>query len=263
MADSEFSRGPARRPAPVIEGPTLQWATGLPTVNRQLYAGWLIEAGILDDLDGALKSAGFPQISIKHGNGNIVTHTAVETANVFVLADGVQSLAEMKHTHERYGVAFGWRTLDSGRQQSVLKMRVLLRELLMVGYTDPITLTVKSTLTGDVITALTRHCEVLDAIDAFRALDKKPAIKPPFYACSLPLGPGAEVARGSGGQTKEITPPEAKIPMPITKEYIAAHWIKRDWIGCVEPLIDATIAWSVDESQRIAEVPAQSYEAAA
>jgi len=250
--DTEFTRGPARRPSTVVEGPTLQWATGLPTANRQIYSGWLIEAGILDDLDGALQSAGFSQITIKHGSGKLVTHTAIETANVFVLADGVQSMAEMKRTNDRYGVAFGWRTLEGGRQQSVLKARVMLHELLAVGYTDPLILSVKSTLTGDVLAALTRQYEVLDAVDAFRALDNKPAMHAPFYAASIPLGPGKEVARGSNGQTKEITPPIANIPAPVTKDYIKAHWIKRDWAAIIEPMIDETIAWSVTTSQAIA-----------
>ena len=63
---------------------------------------------------------------------------------------------------------------------------------------------------------------------------------------------GDEVARGSGQNTKEITPPVAKIPQPITKEYIRAAWCKRDWVAVIEPLIDPTVAWSVAESQRIA-----------
>jgi hypothetical protein len=42
-----------------------------------------------------------------------------------------------------------------------------------VGYAEPL-LTVKSTLAGDLIAALMRQYDVLDAIDAFRAEDKKP-----------------------------------------------------------------------------------------
>ena len=251
MADAEFTRS-ARRPAPVVEDALIQWATGLQTVNRQIYAGWMVEAGKQDDLDGAMESAGFSKVTIKHGSGKVVTHWAIETANLFILADGVQTSAELKRSAERYGVAYGWRTTDTGRQQSVLKARVMLRELLAVGYTDPLTLSVKSTLTGDVLAALLAQYDVLDAVAAFRALDGKPAMQPPLYACYLPIGPGNEVARGSGTNTKEITPPVAKIPQPITKEYIRAAWCKRDWIAVIEPLIDPTIAWSVAESQRIA-----------
>src|SRR5262249_26896940 len=196
----------AGRPRPRLADPLLQWATGLQTKERRIYAGWLVEAGRHADLDEAMERASFSQVVIKHGAGNLVTHWAIETANVFVIAEGVQSIGEMRHTDERYGIAFGWRTLEGGRLQSQLRCRVVLRPLLEAGFAEPLLLTVKSTLTGDLLTALMRQYEVLDAIDAFRVSDKKPPLQPPFYACSIPLGPGQEVARGSGGQTKEIAP---------------------------------------------------------
>ena len=236
---------------PRVADPLLQWATGLQTKERRIYAGWLAEAGKIDALDDAMAQAGFSQVTIKHGSGNMVTHWAVETANLFVVADGVQSIGEMKHTEERYGIAFGWRTLEGGRQQSVLRFRGFLQELLNVGFAEPLLVTVKSTLTGDLIAALTRQYEVLDAVDALRAQDKKPPLQPPFYACSIPLGPGQEVARGSGGQTKEIAPIVANIPTPITKEYIRAHWIKREWSALIEGMLDDTIRWSINASQLI------------
>jgi hypothetical protein len=240
-----------------VADPLLQWATGLQTKERRIYAGWLAEAGKIETLDEAMAEAGFNQVTIKHGSGNMVTHWAVETANLFVIAEGVQSIGEMKHTEERYGIAFGWRTLEGGRQQSVLRFRGFLQELLNVGFYEPLLVTAKSTLTGDLIGALTRQYDVLDAVDAFRKLDKKPPLQAPFYACSIPLGPGQEVARGSGGQTKEITPPIANIPNPITKEYVRAHWIKREWAALIEDgrggpsLIDQTIAWSITNSKQI------------
>jgi hypothetical protein len=257
MEDVTFTRGPARRPAPRVADPLLQWATGLQTKERRIYAGWLAEAGKIEALDEAMAQAGFSQVTIKHGSGNMVTHWAVETANLFVIAEGVQSIGEMKHTEDRYGIAFGWRTLEGGRQQSVLRFRGFLQELLNIGFYEPLLVTAKSTLTGDLIAALTRQYDVLDAVDAFRKLDKKPPLQPPFYACSIPLGPGEEVSRGSGGQTKEITPPVANIPNPITKEYIRAHWIKREWAALIEDgrggpsLIDQTIAWSITSSKQI------------
>lgn len=248
--DTTFSRGPARRPIPQVADPLLQWASGLPTKDRRVYAGWLVETGKHEELDDAMARAHFSPIVIKHGAGNLVTHWAVEVANVFVVAEGVQSIGEMKHTNERYGIAFGWRTLEGGRQQSQLRARVFLRELLECGFSEPLLLTVKSTLTGDLLTALTRQYDVLDAVDAFRAVDKKPPLQPPFYACSIPLGPGAEVARGSV-QTKEITPMVARIPTPVTKEHIRAHWIKRDWVGLVEARLDDTVRWSTETSLAI------------
>jgi len=253
MADDSvtFHRGPARRPLPRVADPLLQWATGLQTKEKRIYAGWLIEAGKHEALDQAMNDAGYTQVTIKHGSGNLVNHWAVETANLFVVAEGVQSINEMKYTEERYGIAFGWKVLEGGRMQSQLRCRVFLAELLTVGFTEPLLLTAKSTLTGDVIAALTAQYAVLDAVDAFRTQDKKPAINPPFYACSIPIGPGQEIARGSGNQTREITPPITSIPSPITKEYVRSHWIRRDWASLIEGMLDDTIRWSVTSSKLI------------
>ncbi len=249
--DRLFSRGPTRRPLPRVADPLLQWSTGLTTKERQIYSGWLCEAGRNGALDEAMEEAGFSQVTIKHSGGNFVTHWAIETANLFVVAEGVQSLSEMKHSPDRFGITFAWRTLEGGRQQSQMRFRAFLHELLDVGFCEPLLVTAKSTLTGDLTTALMRQYDVLDAIDAFRAADQRPPLKPPFYACSIPLGPGTDVARGSA-QTKEISPIVANIPNPITKDYIRAHWIKSEWVALIEGLLDETIAWSVATSKLLA-----------
>src|ERR671933_250886 len=83
MEDVTFTRGPARRPAPRVADPLLQWATGLQTKERRIYAGWLAEAGRIEALDEAMEQAGFSQVTIKHGSGNMVTPWAVEPANQF------------------------------------------------------------------------------------------------------------------------------------------------------------------------------------
>src|SRR5689334_10236509 len=89
MDDVTFTRGPARRPMPRVSDPLLQWATGLQTKERRIYAGWLAEAGKIDALDAAMEQAGFALVTIKHGSGNMVSHWAVETANLFVVGGGV------------------------------------------------------------------------------------------------------------------------------------------------------------------------------
>lgn len=252
MEDITFARGPARRPLPRVADPLLQWATGLHTAERRIYVGWLTEAGRNPVLDAAMEQAGFATVTIKHGSGNVVTHWAVDTATMFVVAEGVQTISEMQHSSERYGIAFGWgRHPTTGRQQSQIRFRALLRELLEVGYDEPLLVTAKGTLTGDIITALMQQYTVLDAVDALRATAGKPPLTPPFYACSIPLGPGQEVARGST-QTKEITPPIAVVPTPVSRDYIAAHWIKRPWVARIEAMLDQTIAWSVNASAQIA-----------
>jgi len=253
--DVAFTRGPARRPAPT--DPLLQWATGLPTTRKAIYAGWLIQSYQSEALDEALLAAGFDCVSIRHGAGNVVEHWALPSASLFVICEGVQSIGEMKQTAERYGIAFGWRGAGGqgsgvgSRPQSVLRCRVLIRELLQAGYTEPLLLSLKSTLTGDFLAALMRQYDVLDALANFRAEAKKPPMPLPFYACSIPLGPGEAVARGSV-QTKEITPMAALVPTPITREYVLAHWIKREWVPIIEGLLDQTVAWSTTTSQLIA-----------
>lgn len=251
MEDVTFSRGPARRPTIRLTDPLLQWSTGLQTQQRSIYAGWLIQTGRVEALDEAMQKAGYTTVTIRHSGGNLVTHWAVETANLFIIAEGVQSLAEMRTVSERYGIAYAWRTLPDGRPQSVLKFRAFMRELLAVGYTDPLVVSVKSTLTGDVLEALIHQYDVLDTIDQLRADQGQPPLNPPFYACSIPLGPGQEVARG-GAQKKEIVPIVAQIPDPIDRPYLVSHYIRKAWVPLIEEMLDTTIAWSVATSTQIA-----------
>lgn len=249
MEDVTFSRGPARRPQLAAE-PLIQWATGLPTKARSLYAGWLVEAGKVPEVDDAM-GLSFDQIEIKHGSGNVVTHWSIPTANLIFICEGVQSIGEMKNTEDRYGIAFGWTVRDDNRPQSKLVARVLLRENLENGIVKPLQLSLKSTLTGDLLAALGRQFDVLDAVAAFRKLDKKPPLDLPFYAFSIPIGPGEEVKRGSGGQTKEISPPVAYIDTPVTKDYAKTHYIRREWVASIEDMIEPTVRWSVQLSKMI------------
>jgi hypothetical protein len=245
-----FTRPAARRPIERPREPLLQWATGLTTKDRQIYAGWLVEVGKDFDLDAAMEQAKIGRVTIKHGSGNLVTHWALETASLFIVCDGVQSIAEMASTQERFGIAFGWRRTEDGRQQSVLRCRVLIQELCAVGYCQPLLLSLKSTLTGDFLSALIKHYETLDSINPIRKASGKPEIAVPFYAVSIALGAGAEVARGSGGQTREIAPMVEVGPRD--KAYIASHWCKRPWVEAIEGLADETILWSRAQSVKIA-----------
>lgn len=252
LDDVTFSRGPARRPLPRVADPLLQWATGLQTSDRRLYAGWLAEVGRSQALDDAMTTVGFDQVTIKHGSGNLVTHWAVETANLYVIAEGVQTMGEMQRTSERYGIAFGWRTLQGGRQQSQIRFRALLADLTEVGYTEPLLVTAKGTLTGDMLLSLLRQYDVLDACAAERARSGKQPRDLPLYAFHLALGPGTDVTRGSGSATKEITPVVANVPAAIDRDYLKAHYITKPLVPIIEGMLDDTIAWSVATSIQIA-----------
>ena len=243
-----FTRAAARRPIERPREPLLQWATGLPTTKRELYAGWFVEAGQDADLDDAMGRAGFAPVAIKHGAGNVVTHWALPVCSFFVVCDGIQTITEMRDSVDRYGIAFGWRSLD-GRPQSVLRARVFVQELCAVGYIQPLLLSVKSTLTGDLLRCLIDHYQVLDSINPIRAAAGKPPISVPFYAVAITLGAGSEVQRGSG-QTKEITP-MTEIGAR-DRAYVLAHWCRREWVQAIESQVDATIIWSRAESSKIA-----------
>lgn len=247
MDDIQFQRGPARRPDTADALPVLQWATGLTTTQREIYAGWLIETGKHEALDAAMTVAGFVTVAIKHSGGNVVSHWRVETANIFVAADGVQSLAEMKADPTRYGVAFWWGTTEDGRARSQLRAQVFLRDLLNVGYTEPVLLSVKSTLTGDILNALGRIYDLLDAVDALRTTQGKPPLQPPFYAVSLPIGAGEEVQRGAT-QKKGITPPVAVLPETLDREWLSDHYILREWVPVLEAATERAVAWSTRRS---------------
>lgn len=257
MDDITFQRGPARRPDAADALPVLQWATGLTTTQREVYAGWLVETGKHEDLDAAMTAAGFATVAIKHGNGNVVTHWRVEVADLFIAADGVQGLAEMKADPARYGVAFWWGTTEDGRARSQLRAQVFLRPLLDVGYTEPLLLSVKSTLTGDILAALMRVYDILDALDALRTAQGRPALNAPFYAVSLPIGAGAEVQRGAT-QKKGIVPPVALLPETLDGEWLVGQYIKAAWVATLEAATDRAVAWSTRISATGDELPSDT-----
>lgn len=243
--DDAFTRGPARRPLSVVQSPTLQWATGLPTENQAVYAGWLYQWGQDAELDAAMERAGVRATTIQHSGGVLVMHWALPAVQVFVIAESVQELHELRETTERYGIALWW-THQDGRICSHLRCRVLVRELLAVGYEQSLTLSVKSTLTGDLLAAFARQYAVLDQAAAL--WDRAEL---PFYAFSLPLGPGAEVTRGSGSQARTIVPVVASVPEPVDENYLTAQWTIQAWAERVEGLLDATVARSEDVSRRM------------
>lgn len=238
MTEYQFARGAAKRPtAPTDKLVRLQWASGLPTTDRRLYAGWLIQVGQDDTLDVLLESAEHEAVTIKHGSGNQVQHWAFDTLSLFVVCDGVQSLADIRGTSERYGIALGWGEKD-GRRESRLELQAFAQELLDIGYDEPILFSCRSTMTGDVVAALGEHFRVLDR--ATRAV--------PFYAFSVPITLGAAVMRGKSGAQKEICPPVAIIPEVITREYMADHYVSRDLAPRIEKMLDSVVPWSVQRS---------------
>jgi hypothetical protein len=251
MSDEvRFQRGGARRPIPEVRDTLMQWASGLPTTDRRIYSGWMIEAGKDSELDEAMDAAQFNRVTIKHSGGKIVTHWAIEVAKLFVVCDGIQTITEMNHSIERLGIAFGW-CQNNGRNQTVLRLRCYLYELLLVGYTQPIMISMRGTVTGDLLAALMSHYAAMDAINQLRQEQGKPHIDLPFYSLACPIGPGQETTRTNGQQGREIIPPAYALDQPIDRDTLKRLYIKQAWVPIIEQEVQTTIEWSVRESKRI------------
>lgn len=216
----------------------LQWAIGLPTKDRSLYAGWFVQRGKDEQLDTCAAAAGLPTVTIKHSEAGLVEHWRLDTADLFIIAEGLQSTAEMGVTSERYGVAYWWETTEQGREISQLRARVLVKQLVDAGYTQPLTLTVKSTLTGDVLNAFERVYDMLDWVKRTNGRDL------PFYAFALSVSPGGEVQRGKAGAQKEIVPPVAQMPTEITRDWLLGRYVGSTLARTCADLLPATVAWS-------------------
>lgn len=251
MSESAFRGRPAQRPTMATRSePILQWASNLQTKERQIYSGWLTEVGRDEHLDAVMKQAGYNQITIKHGNGNFVTHWAIPNACVIPIVEQVDTLGTIKAGPERHGMVLGWRETEDKKSQSFLKMFVFLVSLLEVGWETPFMLTAKSTLTDDVCGALLRHYDLIDFTEEARKKQGKPPAGYPFYSFALMLHPGAEVRRGSSVQ-KEFTPVENAMPDPPT-----ANWAKEMYVGSnkhymelVEGRLPEVVQWSIIASR--------------
>lgn len=250
MSEVQFQRGGARRPVPTVRDPLIQWASGLQTRSRTVYAGWMLEYGKDHDRDSAMEQAGFTHDVIKHGNGNMVDHWLIPTGNFFVLADGIESMGTMRQTKDRFGVAFGWQQIE-GRWQSVLRMRVFLLDLLEQGYTEPCMVTLRGTVTADMVDILMFQYTQLDVLNGMRVARGMEPRDFPFYALVIPITAGEEVARGQD-RTSRIQPPIYAMDHVLTREEAKALYIKQAWVDSIESLMDETIMWSVAQSQAIA-----------
>jgi hypothetical protein len=221
----------AERSAP--SGPILQWATGLPTTDRRIVAGWITEAGRDEGLDRAALGAGFDRVTIKHGSGKVVTHWHLEAADLLLIARAVPTINELRRSPLRSGIAFSW----AEGERSKLRAQVYVKALVAVGYEEPLTITAKSTQTGDVIAALQRLYDLIDASGRLAF---------PLYAFWLPTGPGADVERGAGDNTRTFAPLVALVPETITREWLRGQYAgkDKDLIGRVEAAMESVVAWS-------------------
>lgn len=52
-------------------------------------------------------------------------------------------------------------------------------------------------------------------------------------------------------RAREITPPIAALLAPLTRAYVHAQWIKREWVSLIESMLDDRVRWLVTASKLI------------
>lgn len=261
MTEHEAARRPQMSDGGLFNDPIIWWANHLRTTKGRdtFYDGFLIpmnqekrENG--PELDEFLKELGQDKVEIKHTDATR-TYWAMPTLDAFVIANGVQSWAEIKidtnpneSAFVRYGIAACW---NDFQRMSMLRFRCLPTAWLAAGWTHPITFTAQGLACQDVIRALTRHFDLLDLIDnSLKAQGKEP-LNPPYYEVAVELVAGAEIKRGKPGAQSEVTPVVTGVPDNVTIDYVRKHYIKKDWKEIVGSHIKQTVVWSSHESKRM------------
>jgi hypothetical protein len=194
------------------------WSSGKEIVGGDnIFRGWFLDVGVDPALDAAATAAGWPQGQLLHLDGAIRDHWLVPSPVVlFPLIDGLpyKKLSALAANDVSYsGLGCSW----VRGQRSRLGVMALARDLLAHDYRTPIPFCVSSTSTDDLLGALLRHNDLLDALEeAARAANKPRDFE--FYGIGLPLLPGPKVARGSGALTTQISPIACGHPTEFTRE---------------------------------------------
>ncbi|MCC6626392.1 MAG: hypothetical protein IT340_03200 [Chloroflexi bacterium] len=209
------------------------WSSGKEIVGEDaIFRGWFLDVGIDPALDEAAAAAGWPQGRLLHLDGESREHWLLPSPTVlFVLIDGIPygRLSALASNDVAYaGVGCSW----IRGQRSRLGVMALARDLLTQGYETPLPFTVSSTSTDDLLAALLRHNEVLDALEAAARAAGKPR-EFDFHGIGLPLVPGPKVARGAGPLTTQISPVTCAHPQELTRE--ALRGIVTPAIGLLAP----------------------------
>jgi hypothetical protein len=198
------------------------WSSGKEVVGGDtIFRGWFLDVGIDPALDAAAAAAGWPQGRLLHLDGAVRDHWLLPSPVVlFPLIDGLpyKRLSALAANDVSYaGVGCSW----VKGQRSRLGVMAPARDLLVQGYQTPLPFCVSSTSTDDLLAALLRHNDLLDALEeAARAAGKPRQFD--FYSVGLPLLPGPKVARGSGAQTTQISPITCAHPAEFGREALRA-----------------------------------------
>lgn len=254
---------------PAPEYALLQYATGLPAQRPKLddrghqvidedtgevawdnlyYAGFFTACGKDKELDDAMRKHGIPWIEISHGSGEVVKHWILERPVLFLMADGIPSIAT---TNGKFGVVYQWRTKrNSTKSETVLYAQVIIRQLLP-DYDKPFVFTVKSTQTADALVAMRKQYKVIaSAHDVLRGAGCDMAL--PLWSYSAVFGASKkQESRGGGANSKMIFPMLCGIPDAIPVSYLQKHEVPVECIEHFRECTEKAIQWAQALSQRI------------
>jgi hypothetical protein len=291
-------------------GPMLQWLNGNPAVMqpakegeqpiKTVAVGFFVKCGEYPDLDVAMEQIGAPRYTIQYksvnkqtGKPNKEESWHLNPCTIFPLCQGVLSIYEMQQDPRRIGLAYG-REKERNDDGSIkrdpatgdptdhpkLMLKVLVQELLAVGYTEPVLISLRGMICFEMIAALKHHLKAVDAynsrirqqrhgklaqarqlvqtgqmtVQQLQELANKPIPTLPFAGLSVPLI-ASEEQKWVGRQKKSpIYPIVADIPSPITDDYLLAHRMLREvlqWVMEEGGLLQQCVAWSIEQSQRI------------
>lgn len=253
MSEGQFRGRPAQRPIQ-RQDPLLQWSSGnvkeIDAKGKRDYTGFYAERGRDEEFDKAMGQVYQPMV-IRHSGGNDVKHWLIDDVELIPIISQVDTFQTIKNGPERFGMSIGWINID-GKGQSFLRFLAFLRPIISY-FPHPIMVTLKKTVTQDMVNALLRQYDVIEFIEKTRESAGKKRFGYPFYAVSMRLGIGISERRGST-QTTEVAPPINLAPEELNTEYAKSVFIGKDQylINLVEDMIDQAERWSVIDSKATA-----------
>lgn len=194
------------------------WSNGKEVLGGDgIFRGWFLDLGLEPALDAAATAAGWPRGDLGHLNGAARAHWLLPSpAVIFPLIDGLPFTrlgALAANDVSDAGVGCSWAT----GQRSRLGVMALVRDLLTYGYETPVPFCTSSTGTDDLLAALLRHNELLDALEHATRAAGRPRTNA-FFDIGLPIQRGPTVMRGTGALISQLSPISCAHPAAFTLE---------------------------------------------
>jgi hypothetical protein len=222
---------PRNTPQAVQDCPVLQWASGRTEARPisggrfQGFVGFHVERGKDQALDATCEAASVAQMELRHprpsGTPVVVTHWAFgEQLRFYPITAGppattISGCLRLADATAASGLGLAW---PAGE-----KSRLAVRGFILVGETPILVqLSVRSTMTTYLLSALVDHYRVCDTADSIidRAKHPDPVT---LHELALPLSAGTEISVGRD-ETTLITPLMSAHPAELSKEYITSCW---------------------------------------